>query len=444
MYCFCWRTYSDRHEVAFKSATEPFDTSTPLGRAMLGILAVFGQLERDTIIERTKFGLQQRARRGLWHGASYPFGYQMNEHGILEVIPDEAALVREVFAKFIAGESRRSIANWLAKRTTSRYVDPTFILKMIQRRTYVGSLVMKGCEFAGRHEPIIDEETFRAAQRELNSRLARKGARGPYLLSGLMTCAVCGGPVHYITTREKKASGKVYTYVRVVCRNKRRGDCKTRSFVHHQIEELVIERIRSLELAEDLWPLPVDSKQNATHLPKLQRELDQLEAQRDRLVDAIQTGALPVGLVKDRLEKLEQSRRAVLVQIEDGTAPASTKRDDTQVEGAFDSVQFLWDDLTFAEQRQIIRLLIETSEFFPTSKSRLNGTFNTPCKVLWFVMNYTYYGMFLWLPSVLSEKGYSLVISLGYARDDLGETRDTSLPRGWWNVGGAKRHWSLP
>lgn len=35
--------------------------------------------------------------------------------------------------------------------------------------------------------------------------------------------------------------------------------------------------------------------------------------------------------------------------------------------------------------------------------------------ILWFVMNYTYYGMFLWLPSVLSEKGYSLVHSLGYS-----------------------------
>ena len=40
----------EHYGVVFKSATEPFDTSTPLGRAMIGILAVFGQLERDTII----------------------------------------------------------------------------------------------------------------------------------------------------------------------------------------------------------------------------------------------------------------------------------------------------------------------------------------------------------------------------------------------------------
>lgn len=361
----------DRHEVAFKSATEPFDTSTPLGRAMLGILAVFGQLERDTIIERTKFGLQQRARRGLWHGASYPFGYQMNEQGILEIIPDEAALVREVFAKFIAGESRRSIANWLAKRTTNRYVDPTFILKLIERRTYVGALVMKGREFAGRHEPIIDEETFRAAQLELNRRLARRGVRGPYLLSGLLTCAVCGAPVHYVTTRQKKANGKVYTYVRVVCRNKRRGDCNSHSFAHRQIEELVIQNILCIKLTEDLWPLPADPKQAENHLRALQDELDQLTAQRDRLVDAVQTGELPVGLVRDRLEKLEQSRQAVLLQIEDGIARQGTERDDTQVEGTFHSVRSLWDDLTFAEQQQIIRLLIRNIRVFPDKQVAL-------------------------------------------------------------------------
>src|SRR5579875_2069397 len=40
----------ERHQVVFRSATEPFDTSTSLGRAMIGILAVFGQLERDTIV----------------------------------------------------------------------------------------------------------------------------------------------------------------------------------------------------------------------------------------------------------------------------------------------------------------------------------------------------------------------------------------------------------
>src|SRR5579875_3738208 len=52
----------EKYNVAFKSATEPFDTSTPIGKAMISIIGVFAQLERDTIIERMTSGRRQRLR----------------------------------------------------------------------------------------------------------------------------------------------------------------------------------------------------------------------------------------------------------------------------------------------------------------------------------------------------------------------------------------------
>lgn len=54
--------------VAFRSASEPFDTSTAAGRMMLQMLGVFAEFEREMIVERTKMGLAKKAARGEWKG----------------------------------------------------------------------------------------------------------------------------------------------------------------------------------------------------------------------------------------------------------------------------------------------------------------------------------------------------------------------------------------
>lgn len=56
------------NRVDFVSMSESFNTSTPFGRAMIGILSVFAQLEREQIRERTFMGRLERAKEGLFHG----------------------------------------------------------------------------------------------------------------------------------------------------------------------------------------------------------------------------------------------------------------------------------------------------------------------------------------------------------------------------------------
>src|SRR5690606_29362237 len=58
----------DEHGCAFRSATEPFDTSHAAGRAFLQMLAVFAELERETIRERARHGIHQRIKEGHLHG----------------------------------------------------------------------------------------------------------------------------------------------------------------------------------------------------------------------------------------------------------------------------------------------------------------------------------------------------------------------------------------
>lgn len=66
-----WETLK-KHNVEFVSINETFDTSTPMGRAMLNIIMVFAQLERETTAERVRDNYYQRAKLGSWPGGPHP------------------------------------------------------------------------------------------------------------------------------------------------------------------------------------------------------------------------------------------------------------------------------------------------------------------------------------------------------------------------------------
>ena len=77
-----WRRFSedlDHAGVAFRSATEPFDTGSPAGRMMVQMLGVFAEFERATIIDRVIAGMERKAQKGLWCGGRDPFGYRVGK-----------------------------------------------------------------------------------------------------------------------------------------------------------------------------------------------------------------------------------------------------------------------------------------------------------------------------------------------------------------------------
>jgi site-specific DNA recombinase len=98
----------EAHNTAFKAVIEPFDTTTAQGKAFLGMLAVFAQLERDTISERTKDALQYKRETGEWCGR-IPFGFRV-DNGCLVEDPDQIKLIRQAKRMRDKGLSLREIA----------------------------------------------------------------------------------------------------------------------------------------------------------------------------------------------------------------------------------------------------------------------------------------------------------------------------------------------
>lgn len=108
------------NDCDFISMMESFDTSTAFGRAIVGILAAFAQLERENIRERTTMGRHARLAQGHYNGARPPLGYRFLEGcNDLRIDPYEASIVREIFSMFLAGKSLNSIAALMQEKYTT-------------------------------------------------------------------------------------------------------------------------------------------------------------------------------------------------------------------------------------------------------------------------------------------------------------------------------------
>ncbi len=174
----------DQVNVAFRSATEPFETSTAAGQMMVQMLGVFAEFERATIIDRVIAGMGRKAPSGLWCGGSPPFGYRVVKgEGLLQAVESEARLVRQIFERYTRGRlGSHAIAaelNEAGHRQRNRRFSYKMILDVLRCRVYRGEVHFRGDWFEGKHEAIVDAEVFAAAQQLLGERAQRPGSRRP-------------------------------------------------------------------------------------------------------------------------------------------------------------------------------------------------------------------------------------------------------------------------
>jgi site-specific DNA recombinase len=151
----------NRSEVGFASVQEAFDTTTAMGRAMLGVAAVFAQLTREMISENTRDGLARRAQSGKWTRSprNRPYGYRYAE-GSLHLVPGEAEVVRRIFRLYVEqGWGGTRIVQLLNREqipTTTGLVgrwSVVVISSILRSPVYAGRVRSGGREYDGEHEP---------------------------------------------------------------------------------------------------------------------------------------------------------------------------------------------------------------------------------------------------------------------------------------------------
>lgn len=263
--------------IAFNSISENFDTSTPIGQAMLGIAAAFAQLDHDTILERMALGKDGRARKGLWRGgSSVPIGYDYKD-GQLVINEDGAAQVRKVYDLYLSGWSMNAISRYMFEHYGTAYntwSSPVCALRVLKNPLYKGWLRYKGELIKGQHKAIIDPQAWDNAQALYRSRYDTLGdhQKNPHiarhLLTGLIRCPSCGS--RYIT-HTSIHKNRNYTYY--TCPNRRKKKCDSTIIREDKGDDLVVNEILGLDFEQPRINPPKD---HGKDIAKIDRQISKL------------------------------------------------------------------------------------------------------------------------------------------------------------------------
>jgi len=110
----------EANRVGFVSVTEAFDTTTAAGKAFLGMLGTFAQLERDLVSERTREALSHKRAKGEWVGRM-PTGFKMNDDGKLDEDPKALKMIARAKRLRREGASYGDISRALGTPRTTIY-----------------------------------------------------------------------------------------------------------------------------------------------------------------------------------------------------------------------------------------------------------------------------------------------------------------------------------
>lgn len=391
-----------QHQVEFVSINETFDTSTPMGRAMLNIIMVFAQLERETTAQRVRDNYYQRAKLGSWPGGPAPYGFSVGKlpgpDGRLApgLKPNEhAPIVERIFSEYArADASLGKVARALnadgipaPKRATWDNVALSRVLHsplyvMADEDVYLyykgkgllfanqldefdglhaGMIVGKRDRSAGKYQDLKDQHFSLSTHYGLipsglwlqcqykldaNRQLGGSGRGKHTWLSGLLKCGACGYSVKVNRDKEK--------YYLACSGRSNLGICTASIRVDLRELEASVET----ELKQLLAECP-EVDVSASEDQETTQILSQIDQKIERLMSALaESSDLTITYVNRMVEKLEAQRQELLkrqAKLRVGSKPKLTRLQ-------FEALDFAQKKFVAAQFIREIRLCDETAE----------------------------------------------------------------------------------
>ena len=344
------------HGVEFVSLSETFDTSTPMGRAMLNIIMVFAQLERETTAQRVRDNYYQRVKLGAWPGGPAPYGFSIGRlpgpdgKPVPGLLPDEHAPVAErIFQDYARPEAtlgsvaralnadgipapRRAV--WDGAALSRILHSPLYVMADEEVYLYyrgrglrlvngpeafdglhAGMLVGRRDRSAGRyqapreqsfslsnHRGLVPASLWLQCQAKLdaNRQLGGSGRGKHTWLSGLLKCAACGYSVKINREGEK--------YYLVCSGRSNLGVCSASIRVGLRELEAAVEA----ELERLLAECPALEEPGGGE-PEAARALEDIDGKIDRLMAALaESSDLTMPYINRTVARLEARRRELL------------------------------------------------------------------------------------------------------------------------------------
>lgn len=324
----------EKHHVEFISLEENFDTSTPMGKAMLKITLVFAELEREQTSKRTKDKMQWRAEQGLWNGGQI-LGYDLVDKKLV-VNKTEAKFVNLMFEKYIELGSVLKVVEWLnshgyrtkeyisnrkgVKRGGNQFFNAN-ILQKLRSRVYLGEIKHNTKFYKGRQEAIIEKSLWDEVNNLLKIHApTRKNPKRKtthvYLLQGLLQCGWCSS---LMSTKYCTSKGKLHPYYQCT-KNSHGGKtaCDMKYVPAAEIENAVLKKLKAMAQDKSLLDKiikeandSVDS--NTEHLKSEKKsqenKLKGIKANIENIINAIaQKGIGKTKSISIKLNELEAQR----------------------------------------------------------------------------------------------------------------------------------------
>lgn len=365
------------NDVSFISLNENLDTSTAFGKAMIGILSVFAQLEREQIAERMAMGKLGRAKAGKaasWSEVARPYGYTIDDNDIYEVVKHEAKIVKDIFKKYLAGSSISGMSyDFSEKMIDGKKWHHSTIRRILTNPIYIGGIRFKGEVYDGQHDPIIDKDDFEEAQRQVNSRRIkhyekhnnRRPFQSKYVLSGLLTCGKCGCPM-VISYAAKRTDGSRNMYYKCQSRVKAyrkkydiKKACGDDIFHKEELESLVYEEIRSVSL-EDSSIDYLKTEETKINIGDYEKEIKRLQKQNSKLTDLYLDSLIEKEDFVKRQNSLEDKKRYFETEIK---ILREQRETDTTQENALVLIKKFsdnFDELERKDKKNIVNELIRS------------------------------------------------------------------------------------
>jgi site-specific DNA recombinase len=429
---------------------EGIDSSQTSGKLLISVLSAVAEIERENIIEQTMNGRKEKARQGGWNGGFAPYGYYLKDKQLF-IQEDESEAIRIIFDKYVNDNMGfYKIANYLnlqgiqkTKRNNGTLsLWSTHIVKtIIDNPIYCGKISygrrvrekVKGSKneykqipqdnyiiAEGQHEAIISEELWNAAHEKRKitgvkspSKIGRDRA---HLLSGILKCPKCGGPMYtnkHAWTNKDGTYKEIYYYVCSKSRTARGKSCDYKSMLKKtDIEPLVIEAIRELiknqDFAEEIKSRigkEIDTSTLNRELKNYESKLREVDINKARLENEIDS--LPEDTrfrerkVHDMTLRLD-GLYDIIVELEEKIDDVKLRRkaveqDAITLENIYTllaNFDRIYDKISDEEKKSLISSLIKEIEIFPCDEAELplkSILFNFPvykdgadvCEFLW-------------------------------------------------------------
>ncbi len=260
--------------ATFVSKNEQFDTSTAIGEAMLKIILIFAELERNMTSERVTAVMLSRAEQGHWNGGRPPFGYRWDKDvKEFSIIESEAVVVRTIYEMYRSERSSLRVAQTLNERgltqRSGKPWNPVTIGIVLKNPFYCGKMrynyrdEKKGLKdwsikdesewivFDDHHPAIVSEEDWRGACRQLEAnRRNQSGANRAYtrknthIFAGLLTCGSCGSNMPSTIDRARADGWRPSVYL--CSRHRRFNDCDNKYISDVTLGPFVLNYISNL------------------------------------------------------------------------------------------------------------------------------------------------------------------------------------------------------